>query len=107
MTIRFLLKYLSRPLHFFGTVGMLSILSGFGCRLAGGGEAPPPLRSAGAAWTADDLRRRAVPGRTEYARGWVCWARCRFVTITNRTRRAPYSVDRVLRAQSEEHTVSE
>src|SRR5207253_10501439 len=29
ITIRFLLRYLSRPLHFFGTVGMLSILSGF------------------------------------------------------------------------------
>src|SRR5207302_9839278 len=28
ITIRFLLRYLSRPLHFFGTVGMLSILSG-------------------------------------------------------------------------------
>src|SRR6266566_2403771 len=30
ITIRFLLRYLSRPLHFFGTVGMLSILSGSG-----------------------------------------------------------------------------
>src|SRR5690349_23147358 len=29
ITIRFLLRYLSRPLHFFGTVGMLSILTGF------------------------------------------------------------------------------
>jgi glycosyltransferase involved in cell wall biosynthesis len=28
MTIRFLLKYLSRPLHFFGTVGMLGIGAG-------------------------------------------------------------------------------
>src|SRR5437870_11600899 len=28
ITIRFLLRYLSRPLHFFGTVGMLSILAG-------------------------------------------------------------------------------
>src|SRR5215470_7904637 len=28
ITIRFLLRYLSRPLHFFGTVGMMSILSG-------------------------------------------------------------------------------
>lgn len=28
MTIRFLLKYLSRPLHFFGTVGMLGITGG-------------------------------------------------------------------------------
>src|ERR671936_880083 len=30
MTIRFLLKYLSRPLHFFGTVGMLGIFGGMG-----------------------------------------------------------------------------
>src|SRR3954465_15564604 len=28
LTIRFLLKYLSRPLHFFGTFGMLSVLMG-------------------------------------------------------------------------------
>src|SRR2546429_2512619 len=28
ITIRFLLRYLSRPLHFFGTVGMMSILGG-------------------------------------------------------------------------------
>src|SRR6058998_2087736 len=30
ITIRFLLRYLSRPLHFFGTVGMLSIFAGSG-----------------------------------------------------------------------------
>jgi glycosyltransferase involved in cell wall biosynthesis len=30
MTIRFLLKYLSRPLHFFGSVGMISIFAGMG-----------------------------------------------------------------------------
>src|SRR5437588_9653734 len=28
ITIRFLLKYLSRPLHFFGTVGMIGVLAG-------------------------------------------------------------------------------
>src|SRR3954447_14183139 len=28
LTIRFLLRYLSRPLHFFGTFGMLSVLMG-------------------------------------------------------------------------------
>jgi len=32
LTIRFLLKYLSRPLHFFGTIGMLSITSGSGSK---------------------------------------------------------------------------
>ncbi len=30
LTIRFLLKYMSRPLHFFGSIGMLGILSGSG-----------------------------------------------------------------------------
>ena len=30
ITIRFLLRYLQRPLHFFGTLGMLGILSGTG-----------------------------------------------------------------------------
>src|SRR5271155_990520 len=33
ITIRFLLKYLSRPLHFFGTVGMFSIMAG--CAVSG------------------------------------------------------------------------
>src|SRR3979411_1352426 len=32
ITIRFLLRYLARPLHFFGTLGMLSMLSGSGVR---------------------------------------------------------------------------
>jgi glycosyltransferase involved in cell wall biosynthesis len=30
LTIRFLLRYLSRPLHFFGTIGMIGNLAGFG-----------------------------------------------------------------------------
>ncbi|MCI0354233.1 MAG: glycosyltransferase family 2 protein [Acidobacteria bacterium] len=30
ITIRFLLRYLSRPLHFFGTVGMLALVTGSG-----------------------------------------------------------------------------
>jgi glycosyltransferase involved in cell wall biosynthesis len=30
ITIRFLLRYMSRPLHFFGTIGMLSNLAGVG-----------------------------------------------------------------------------
>ena len=34
MTIRFLLKYMSRPLHFFGGFGMLGILSGSSIALA-------------------------------------------------------------------------
>lgn len=31
VTVRFLRKYLTRPLHFFGSLGMLSLLSGGGC----------------------------------------------------------------------------
>ncbi len=34
LTIRFLLRYMSRPLHFFGGVGMLGILSGSGMAVA-------------------------------------------------------------------------
>jgi glycosyltransferase involved in cell wall biosynthesis len=30
LTIRFLLKYMTRPLHFFGTIGALAVLSGSG-----------------------------------------------------------------------------
>ena len=30
ITIRFLLKYMYRPLHLFGSVGMLSMLGGLG-----------------------------------------------------------------------------
>jgi hypothetical protein len=30
VTIRFLLKYMTRPLHFFGTIGALGILAGSG-----------------------------------------------------------------------------
>src|ERR1700736_170656 len=33
ITIRFLLRYLARPLHFFGTLGMLSIFAGSGVTL--------------------------------------------------------------------------
>jgi glycosyltransferase involved in cell wall biosynthesis len=34
LTIRFLLKYMMRPLHFFGTFGALSMLAGFGISFA-------------------------------------------------------------------------
>ena len=35
LTIRFLLRYLSRPLHFFGSFGMMSIFGGSGDRARG------------------------------------------------------------------------
>jgi glycosyltransferase involved in cell wall biosynthesis len=33
LTIRFLLKYVTRPLHFFGPIGLLSTIAGFGINL--------------------------------------------------------------------------
>ena len=108
ITIRFLLRYLSRPLHFFGTVGMLSILTGFS--VAGWLAVQKvfysshllvqhgPLMIFGAVLFLAGLNMLAV--------GLLGEMQVRH--YHEPTRRAPYSVDRVLRAQSsEEHTVSE
>ena len=107
ITIRFLLRYLSRPLHFFGTVGMLSIAGGFGC----------------ASWLVlekffrhQDLLTQHGPlmifsavlflaGLNMLAVGLLGEMQVRH--YHEPSRRAPYSVDRVLRAQNEEHSVSE
>jgi hypothetical protein len=107
ITIRFLLRYLSRPLHFFGTVGMLSIMAGSGVTLwlivekflhhmpimANHG----PLMIFAAVLLLAGLNMLAV--------GLLGEMQVRH--YHEPTRRAPYSVDRVLRAQSEEHTISE
>ena len=70
ITIRFLLRYLSRPLHFFGTFGMLSILARIERdAVAGGREVPAPHPDHGQPWSADDLHRSADAGGTEYAGG--------------------------------------
>ncbi len=107
ITIRFLLRYLSRPLHFFGTVGMLSILTGFS--VAGWLAVQKlfynshllvqhgPLMILGAVLFIAGLNMLAV--------GLLGEMQVRH--YHEPTRRAPYSVDRVLRAQSEEHTVSD
>src|SRR6201993_3442873 len=107
ITIRFLLRYLSRPLHFFGTVGMVSILSGFGIagwlverKLLHGSDLliqHGPLMIFAAVLFLAGLNMLAV--------GLLGEMQVRH--YHEPTRRAPYSVDRVLRAQSEEHTVSE
>ena len=107
ITIRFLLRYLSRPLHFFGTVGMLSILTGFsvagwlGVRKLFYGShllvEHGPLMIFGAVLFLAGLNMLAV--------GLLGEMQVRH--YHEPTRRAPYSVDRVLRAQSEEHTVSD
>src|SRR5258705_123184 len=107
ITIRFLLRYLGRPLHFFGTVGMLSILAGSGVSL----------------WLLIEKFIRHADVMTNHG-PLMIFAAVLLLAVLNMlavgllgemqvrhyhepTRRAPYSVDRVLRAQSEEHTISE
>ena len=68
ITIRFLLRYLARPLHFFGTVGMVSILGGSG--VAGWLMVDKLLQSLGyhgPAWPTHDLRRGPAAGGIEHA----------------------------------------
>jgi glycosyltransferase involved in cell wall biosynthesis len=108
ITIRFLLRYLSRPLHFFGTIGMLTLFSGSGV----------------AAWLLVEkfLNHNQVmaqhgpliifaavlilAGLNMLAIGLLGEMQVRH--YHEPTRRAPYYVDRVLRAQSsQEHTISE
>ena len=107
ITIRFLLKYLSRPLHFFGTVGMFSILGGFAVsswlilqKLLHSADVMTqhgPLMMFSAVLILAGLNMLAV--------GLLGEMQVRH--YHEPTQRAPYSVDRVLRAQSEESTISE
>jgi glycosyltransferase involved in cell wall biosynthesis len=107
ITIRFLLRYLSRPLHFFGTVGMMSIFGG----------------SAVTVWLFAEKFLRHASVMTEHG-PLMIFAAVLLLAGFNMlaigllgemqvrhyyepSQRAPYSVDRVLRAQSEEHSVSE
>src|SRR5467141_3688137 len=107
LTIRFLLRYLSRPLHFFGTVGMVSILSGFG--IAGWLAAEKFLRNVHVMSSHGPLMMLALGlllgGLNLLAIGLLGEMQVRH--YHEPSRRAPYSVDRVLRAQNEEHSVSE
>ena len=99
ITIRFLLKYLGRPLHFFGTVGMLGIFGGTGIT----------------AWLFVEKFIRHTPIMAAHG-PMMIFAAVVLLAGTNLlaigllgelqvrhyhepTRRAPYSVDRVLRAQ--------
>jgi glycosyltransferase involved in cell wall biosynthesis len=105
ITIRFLLKYLGRPLHFFGTVGMLGILAGLG--ITGWlvvekfvhhvpvMDAHGPLMVFGAVLLLAGLNLLAI--------GLLGELQVRH--YHEPTRRAPYSVDRVIRAHSEEQSV--
>ena len=107
ITIRFLLRYLSRPLHFFGTFGMVSMMGG----------------SALVAWLGIEKFLRHIPVMAEHgplamvalglllgglnllAIGLLGEMQVRHYHEPRN--RAPYSVDRVLRSQNEEHSVSE
>jgi len=108
ITIRFLLRYLARPLHFFGTLGMLSILGGSGV----------------ASWLLVEKFLRHADVMTQHGPLMIFSAVLLLAGLNllavgllgemqvrhyhEPTRRAPYSVDRLLRAQSsEEHTISE
>ncbi|MGH9638242.1 MAG: glycosyltransferase, partial [Candidatus Angelobacter sp.] len=107
ITIRFLLRYLSRPLHFFGTLGLLSMLAGSGVSLWLLTE--KFLRHADVMTNHGPLMIFAavllLAGLNMLAVGLLGEMQVRH--YHEPTRRAPYSVDRVLRSQSEEHSVSE
>jgi glycosyltransferase involved in cell wall biosynthesis len=108
ITIRFLLRYLARPLHFFGTLGMLSILGGGG--VAGWLLVEKFLHHADVMTQHGPLMIFAavllLAGLNLLAVGLLGEMQVRH--YHEPTRRAPYSVDRLLRAQSsEEHTISE
>jgi len=108
ITIRFLLRYLSRPLHFFGTVGMISILAGSG--VAGWLLIEKFLYHAEVMTEHGPLMIFAavllLAGLNMLAVGLLGELQVRH--FHQPTRRAPYSVDRVLRAQgSEKHSLSE
>jgi glycosyltransferase involved in cell wall biosynthesis len=107
ITIRFLLRYLARPLHFFGSFGMASIFGG----------------GAIAAWLLIEKFLRHASLMANHAPLMIFAAVLLLAGLNllavgllgemqvrhyhEPSRRAPYSVDRVLRSQSEEHTISE
>ena len=107
LTIRFLLRYLSRPLHFFGSVGMMSILGGSGIVAWLGVE--KFIRNQHVMANHGPLMMAALGlllgGLNLLAIGLLGEMQVRH--YHEPSRRAPYSVDRVLRSQNEEHSVSE
>lgn len=107
ITIRFLLKYLARPLHFFGTVGMFSILGGFS--IAGWLGLQKLMHHTDVMANHGPLMVFAavmlLAGLNLLAVGLLGEMQVRH--YHEPAKRAPYSVERVLRAQSEEHSVSD
>jgi glycosyltransferase involved in cell wall biosynthesis len=107
ITIRFLLRYLSRPLHFFGTLGMFSIFAGTG--VTGWLLVEKFLNHKSVMTLHGPLMIFAavllLAGFNMLAVGLLGEMQVRY--YHEPARRAPYSVDRVLRAQnSQEHSVS-
>src|SRR5271156_550586 len=107
ITIRFLLKYLSRPLHFFGTFGLLSLFGGSALVTWLGAE--KFLRNVPVMASHGPMMMLALSlllgGLNLLAIGLLGEMQVRHYHEPRH--RAPYSVDRVLRAQNEEHSVSE
>ena len=107
ITIRFLLRYLARPLHFFGTVGMLSIFAGCSVGLWLLGQ--KLLHQADVMVKHGPLMLFAsvllLAGFNLLAIGLLGEMQVRH--YHEPAQRAPYSVERLLRAQSEESTISE
>jgi hypothetical protein len=107
MTIRFLLKYMSRPLHFFGTFGMLSIL--------GGGGIAFYLALAKILYHADVMTKHGplmlfaavllLAGVQLVALGLLGELQVRH--YHERAQRVPYSVERILRAHEAEESLSD
>src|SRR5271170_312268 len=106
ITIRFLLKYLSRPLHFFGTVGMFSIFSG--SAISGWLILQKLLHQADVMTQHGPLMMFSavllLAGLNMLAVGLLGEMQVRH--YHEPAQRAPYSLERVLRAQSEESTIS-
>ena len=107
ITIRFLLKYLGRPLHFFGTVGMMGVFGGVG--ITAWLFVEKFLRHSHVMMEHGPMMIFAavllLAGLNLLALGLLGEMQVRH--YYGPSRRTPYSVDRVLRAQSEEHTISE
>ncbi len=102
MTIRFLLKYLNRPLHFFGGLGLLSMLGGSGIAfyLLMFKLLNPRVN------TLDHHGPWFVVGSVLIVAGEcsclpsACFMSCRCASITTRQQPASYIVDRVVRLAS-------
>ena len=107
ITIRFLLKYLGRPLHFFGTVGMMGVFGGLG--ITGWLFLEKFVRHISVMASHGPLMIFAavllLAGLNLLAIGLLGELQVRH--YHEHTSRAPYSLDRVIRSHSEEQSVPE